>query len=346
MPPVPIGNELPVTYPIEIRNLGTVALKYTIDLSTLEKLNRKHHEFTIFKILNPNGTLKPQETSHVYVNFNPLEENLYSLDLPIKVEDIDGEQKDRVVLKIRGTGYHHVDKIPKEEQFYENMPLCRAHLSEEAGAMAAFSMESIDFGELEANEPSRRFVVLYNIDHTDKCSFKFAETGLTYCDKLRLEPREGELKPMSHVNIKMSLLPQKNPVHFEGEIQCKIDWLDRDNANADTRSMAATTTVANLNDESLFIRIKKRAKMTKIAHAMAAREGETLIENFMHEAMHGIIEDMDLDELLDNAHLASGGLYARSVTNQEKPKREILQGHKSVTMSDADFEDLDEDEME
>lgn len=51
----------------------------------------------------------------MYVRFNPLEERQYALDLPIKVEDIDGEQKERVVLRIRGTGYHHEDKIPKEE---------------------------------------------------------------------------------------------------------------------------------------------------------------------------------------------------------------------------------------
>jgi hypothetical protein len=59
----------------------------------------------------------------------------------------------------------------------------------------------------------------------------------------------------------MSLLPQKNPVHFEGEIQCSIDWMDKDCKDADTRSMAATTTMANINGESLFIRIKKRSKI-------------------------------------------------------------------------------------
>ena len=60
----------------------------------------------------------------------------------------------------------------------------------------------------------------------------------------------------------MSLVPSKQPVHFEGEIQCSIDWLDRANdRDADTRSMAATTTMANLNGESLFIRIRKRSKI-------------------------------------------------------------------------------------
>jgi hypothetical protein len=57
------------------------------------------------------------------------------------------------------------------------MPLCRANLAD-GGAMAAFSMESIDFGELDANEPSRRFVVLYNINPIEKCAFKFSPSGL------------------------------------------------------------------------------------------------------------------------------------------------------------------------
>lgn len=52
----------------------------------------------------------------------------------------------------------------------------------------------------------------------------------------------------------------------------------------------------------------------------------------MHETMHGIIEDTDLDDLLDNVHKSSAGLYARSVTNQEKPKRDILQSHKTQTL--------------
>jgi len=40
--------------------------------------------------------------------------------------------------------------MPAEVQFYEDLPLCRAHLNDN-GSMSAFSTESIDFGELEAN---------------------------------------------------------------------------------------------------------------------------------------------------------------------------------------------------
>ena len=51
------------------------------------------------------------------------------------------------MLRLRGQGYLTEDTRPNVEQFYEDLPNCRAHLTEN-GSMAAFSTESIDFGEL------------------------------------------------------------------------------------------------------------------------------------------------------------------------------------------------------
>ena len=102
-------------------------------------------------------------------------------------------------------------------QFYEDLPLCRSHLNDD-GSMAAFSTESIDFGEIAHNEPSNRFVILYNLNPTQKLKFEFQKSHLICGDELFLEPMNGELKPNSHCNIKMTLLPGKYPCNFEGEI--------------------------------------------------------------------------------------------------------------------------------
>ena len=55
------------------------------------------------------------------------------------------------MLKLRGTGYHpeQENEKPSEVKFYEDLPKCRAYVGEE-GQQAAFSYESIDFGELES----------------------------------------------------------------------------------------------------------------------------------------------------------------------------------------------------
>lgn len=104
--------------------------------------------------------------------FRPLEEKNYSLNLPIKVSDIEGPSSENYTLRLRGQGYHFENTKPNEEQFFEDMPICRAHLTDN-GSMAAFSTESIDFGELQAGELSKRFVILYNLNTTQKMKFDF-----------------------------------------------------------------------------------------------------------------------------------------------------------------------------
>ena len=172
LPAVPIGLESAVTYPIEIKNLGITKLKYSIDTEKLQEMNKENFDFSIFEIQNPEGTLKSNDTQHIYTMFRPLEAKNYSLDLPIRVSDIEGPVPDAFTLRLRGQGFHHDQSRPKEIQFYEDLPLCRANLNEN-GSMAAFSTESIDFGEIAATEPSRRFVILYNLHPTQKLKFDF-----------------------------------------------------------------------------------------------------------------------------------------------------------------------------
>jgi len=60
--------------------------------------------------------------------------------------------------------------------------------------------------------------------------------------------------------MKMSLLPSTYPVHFEGEIQCTIEWEDsvgqeQGGKQADLKSQ--TTTHSDEHKESLFLRLRR-----------------------------------------------------------------------------------------
>ena len=77
---------------------------------------------------------------------------------------------------------------------------------------------------------------------------------------MRLEPLKGELKPGAHCNIKMTLVPSRFPTHFEGEIQCSIDWERDAGDKLETRSVQTTTALPECA-EYLFIRLKKRSKI-------------------------------------------------------------------------------------
>ena len=107
----------------------------------------------------------PNETQYIYTLFRPLEAKDYTLDLPIKISDIEGPNPEPYWLRMKGIGYHFEDKKLPELPFYEDLPKCRANINEN-GSMAAFSIEEVDFGELEKNEVSRRFVILYNLHPT------------------------------------------------------------------------------------------------------------------------------------------------------------------------------------
>jgi len=106
MPPIPIGLEWAVTYPIEIKNLGITKLKYQIDTAALEALNSKNYNFRIFDIQNPEGTLAANDTQYIYTLFRPLEAKEYSVDLPIKISDIEGPSPHSHILKLIASGYH------------------------------------------------------------------------------------------------------------------------------------------------------------------------------------------------------------------------------------------------
>ena len=52
------------------------------------------------------------------------------------------------------------------------------------------------------------------------------------------------------------------------------------------------------------------------------REGETLIENIVNEAMHEILESEEFDKLLDDCVTSKAGLYANTITNEAEPSLE------------------------
>jgi len=264
LPATPIGLEWAVTYPIEIKNLGITKLKYQIDTQALEALNENNYDFRIFEIQNPEGTLAANDTQYIYTLFRPLEAKEYAVDLPIKISDIEGPSPHSHVLKLRGLGHHPESESerPEEVKFYEDLPTCRAYVGEE-GQLAAFSYESIDFGDLEPNQVSNRFVILYNLHQTQTLKFDFQKSGLMCGDNLKLEPMSGELEPNSHQNIKMTLIPARFPTHFEGEIQCSIDWLNQGEEKAEMKSMH-TSVVVN-EQEFLFLRLKKRTKFVSVS---------------------------------------------------------------------------------
>ena len=58
----------------------------------------------------------------------------------------------------------------------------------------------------------------------------------------------------------MSLIPSRFPTHFEGEIQCSIEWENQGNDEKEEMKSMHTNTNINEHQELLFLRLKKRTK--------------------------------------------------------------------------------------
>lgn len=66
------------------------------------------------------------------------------------------------------------------------------------------------------------------------------------------------------------------------------------------------------------------------------REGESLIENIMNEAMHEILESDEFDKLLDESNQARAGIYESAITDEAAPADEDLAIVKDKSVSQAD----------
>ena len=182
LPPTPINLITPITYPLEVRNLGSIKFEYEVDEKPLQDLAENNYNFgEIFYIPSHKKKkvpVQPNKSEFIYVMFRPIEAKTYSVELPITVKDIEGTQN--VTLKIEGTGYHPaIESAPAYQNMFSSVPLCRSNLHG-LGPNVSFSLDEVDFGEVDTQSPSRRMVILYNHSERFAMNFVFGMTGLVW----------------------------------------------------------------------------------------------------------------------------------------------------------------------
>lgn len=182
LPPTPINLTTPITYPLEIRNLGSIKFEYEVDEKPLQELAERNYNFKdIFFIPShkkKKAPVQPSKSEYIYVMFRPIEAKTYSIELPIAVKDIEGTQN--VMLKIDGMGYHPgTEVVPQHQSMFRNVPLCRSNLKG-LGPNVLFSLDEVDFGEVDVSCPSRRNVIMYNHSERFALNFMFGMTGLVW----------------------------------------------------------------------------------------------------------------------------------------------------------------------
>jgi len=179
LPPVPIGSLLPAYYPIEIQNVGTGKITYKVDTEALNRYADEKIKSTskLLDVKEAKKTLNANEKSYLYCLFKPLEAKKYEFNLPIVVSDfIDVIH----TLNLTLTGYGYNTKPPKDEQtIKEEIPRQRSFVSS-LGSSVFFSIEELDFGEVESQKPQYRLIILYNASKTRKLRYDVFTYGLEW----------------------------------------------------------------------------------------------------------------------------------------------------------------------
>ena len=70
--------------------------------------------------------------------------------------------------------------------------------------------------------------------------------------------------------------------------------------------------------------MKYQGQVNKKHFGADTREGESLIENIVNEAMHDILESDEFDRLLDESNQAKASVYEAAITNEAAPAEEDL----------------------
>ncbi len=60
----------------------------------------------------------------------------------------------------------------------------------------------------------------------------------------------------------MTLTSARFPTHFEGEIQCQIEWESDEMGKQEMKSVHTNTALSD-SQEFLFLRLKKRSKIVR-----------------------------------------------------------------------------------
>ena len=78
---VPIGFNNYISCPIEIKNIGSVRVRFSLNEKQVQEFNERNDNCDIFKIENCNDIIKPGHIKYIIVYFRPMKNKLYKMDL-------------------------------------------------------------------------------------------------------------------------------------------------------------------------------------------------------------------------------------------------------------------------
>lgn len=137
------------------------------------------------------------ENHYLYCLYKPLIAKIYNFNVLVHVYDFN-RLIQTIELKVQGKGF---TKIKPTVKGINRPTLGQRSTVSDVGSKVFFSIEDIDFEEMQPDETKYRLVILYNMSKDHSLNYDFPtqssltsnRQGLTCGDKFTIEPYQGTL---------------------------------------------------------------------------------------------------------------------------------------------------------
>merc|ERR1719295_22945 len=165
---------------IPIRNLSNHDLLYSVDSTSIDRVNAENYDFKIIEVLNVQGVIKKNGSCPLKIRFRPIEVKQYAFTLRVNaaVNDEDIESAEATFLNVPVIGYGVNYKAPKENQLdssesskvnaTETGFTCfgrsyeATELIQLSGCDVRLSQELLEFGVIPLRANVRKAVMIHN----------------------------------------------------------------------------------------------------------------------------------------------------------------------------------------
>ncbi|KAJ3221474.1 hypothetical protein HK099_003484 [Clydaea vesicula] len=217
--PSNIGNSHHPVQLYPLYNCCSVSVEYTLDLSGLEQVKKENRDFPVFQCLKTKGTISAGEIDYVDWIFRPLEEKIYTVDVPITIEG-----KTRIIT-FSGEGIRETIKSnTKLDAKILPHPVPPIQLIKSETDVAELSLERINFGHIPLGATVRQIVIVKNVSN-DLLSFQWSlpSSNLNFFSNIKVVPEKGSLEPGKSSVCKVELISTVEARYYDFDIVCKIE---------------------------------------------------------------------------------------------------------------------------
>ncbi|BFZ22011.1 hypothetical protein BsWGS_25049 [Bradybaena similaris] len=220
--PISIGEKFSPKQVYELYNGGAIPVSFETDLRPLAAVKQENFNQDIFECLTPSGSILPGQTATMEWRFSPLEAKMYTVDIPIKVQN-----GDTAIVTFTGVGYDQRD-LGDTMLLSDGSAACGVpslQKEELPGQLGYLSMERISLGNLPMFSIVRRMVFVTNKSQDRSIFFEWHVTSQRDSKFIHIYPMRGKLGPDDFKMCRVTFFATAGPAFYDLDLVCEISDL-------------------------------------------------------------------------------------------------------------------------